>query len=375
MRISLHTSGFRRYTGLRHGRMLVFAALVVVLGMFFAYVRLPSGWLIAGLIAAAAVAMASRRELNPPARAMALAQGVIGLVAAEPLTRLKTTDLAHFAGCAAVSIGLTLVVSILLGLALHGVARQLDLPTAGLSLIAGGASSIACMARELGADQRYVALSQYLRLTVVLISMPFIVKGLGATGSGAPTGMAQNAWSVPGLLAAALLIVVGSRLARLAHVPAPHLLGPLLLVAGAAVIAPSWVTLMNPPALVTGAAYVLVGWQAGGGFAVDTLRRFVRLVPVIAVFIALTIASCFGIAAVVSEWTGVRMADAYLATTPGIYGVLAIADSVHAGPIVVTLQVLRYVTIVAAAGLIPKVLGLLHKCRVRDVQGLAGSAA
>lgn len=65
MRISLRTSGFRRDSGLRHGRMLVFAALVVVLGMFFAYVRLPSGWLIAGLIAAAAVAMASRRELNP----------------------------------------------------------------------------------------------------------------------------------------------------------------------------------------------------------------------------------------------------------------------------------------------------------------------
>lgn len=182
---------------MRHGRLLVFGALVVAIGIVFDYVRLPSGWLIAGLIAAAAVAMASRRELDPLATAMAAAQGVIGLVAAEPLTRLKTTDLAHFAGCAAVSIGLSLVVSILLGLALHGVVRQLDLPTAGLSLIAGGASSIACMARELGADQRFVALSQYLRLTVVLISMPFIVSALGATGSGAHNGVTRTRGASP----------------------------------------------------------------------------------------------------------------------------------------------------------------------------------
>lgn len=164
-------------------------------------------------------------------------------------------------------------------------------------------------------------------------------------------------------------------MARLAHVPAPHLLGPLLLVAVTAVVAPSWVAFMNPPALVTGVAYVVVGWQAGGSFALDTLRRFVRLVPVITVFVGLTIASSFGIAALVSQWTGVRMADAYLSTSGGIYGVLAIADSVHAGPIVVTLQVLRYVTIVAAASLVPKILGLLHRCSAQDAEALRGSAA
>ena len=33
------------------------------------------------------------------------AQGVIGVVAVEPLTKLTGSDLAHFAGCAAFSVG------------------------------------------------------------------------------------------------------------------------------------------------------------------------------------------------------------------------------------------------------------------------------
>jgi len=113
---------------------------------------------------------------------------------------------------------------------------------------------------------------------------------------------------------------------------------------------------------VTNIAYVVIGWQAGGGFAVDVLRRFVKLIPLTLVFIALTIGSCFAVAVAVSHWAGVSLADAYLATTPGgIYGVLAIANEVHSGPIVVTLQVLRLVTMVLAAGMIPKIIGLLTR--------------
>jgi hypothetical protein len=39
--------------------------------------------------------------------------------------------------------------------------------------------------------------------------------------------------------------------------------------------------------------------------------------------------------------------------------VLAIANEVHSGPIVATLQVLRLVTMVVAAGMIPKLIGWL----------------
>src|SRR6516165_7400780 len=80
-------------------RWVLAAAVIVALGTLFTYFDLPAGWLIAGMLGAAAVALLSRRELNPPAKAMSAAQGLIGVVAVQPLTKLTASDLAHFAGC------------------------------------------------------------------------------------------------------------------------------------------------------------------------------------------------------------------------------------------------------------------------------------
>lgn len=349
-----------------NARWVAAAVVIAALGALFTYLGLPAGWLIAGMLGAAAVALVSRRALTPPATAMSAAQGVIGVVAVEPLTKLTASDLAHFAGCAAFSVGVTLGLSLVLGLLLARLAKDLGGATANLSLIAGGASTISSMARELGADQRYVALSQYLRLTIVVLTMPVVLHALGTSDPKPEPVVAHDHWTVLGLLAMAALIVVAGRGAQLIRLPAPFLLGPLVATSVLAIAEPSFVTFVGPTTVVTDIAYVVIGWQAGGGFAVDVLRRFVRLIPLTLAFIALTIGSCFGVAVVVSHWASVPLSDAYLATTPGgIYGVLAIATEVHSGPIVVTLQVLRLITMVLAAGMIPKVIGWLGQRRGR----------
>ena len=341
-------------------RWMAAAATIGALGIAFTKAALPAGWLIAGMLGAAVVALMSRSELNPPAKAMSAAQGVIGVVAVEPLTKLTGSDLVHFAGCAAFSVSVTLALSLVFGLVLARLARGLGAATANLSLIAGGASTISSMARELGADERYVALSQYLRLTIVVLTMPMVLGALGTKDTAPGLVAAHDHWSVVGLGAMAGLIVVAARIAQRLGLPAPFLLGPLVATAVLAILDPALASLVSPTTVVTDVAYVVIGWQAGGGFAVDVLRRFVRLIPLTLTFIALTIGSCFGVAMVVSHWASVSLSDAYLATTPGgIYGVLAIANEVHSGPIVVSLQVLRLVTRVLAAGLIPKLVGWL----------------
>ena len=338
------------------------ATIIVALGFAFTAAALPAGWLIAGMLGAAIVALTSRRELNPPAKAMAAAQGVIGVVAVEPLTKLTGSDLIHFAGCAAFSVSITLGLSIVFGVALARLAKGLGTTTANLSLIAGGASTISSMARELGADERYVALSQYLRLTIVVLTMPMVLGALGTRDPEPFTVGPHDHWSIVGLLGMAALIFVAARVAKLVRMPAPYLLGPLVVTAVLAIADPALASLVSPNTMVTNIAYMVIGWQAGGGFALDVLRRFVRLIPLTLGFIALTIGSCFGVAVVVSHWASVSLADAYLATTPGgIYGVLAIANEVHSGPIVVTLQILRLVTMVLAAGFIPKIIGWLDR--------------
>jgi membrane AbrB-like protein len=349
-----------------NARWVAAAAIIVALGALFTDLGLPAGWLIAGMLGAATVALVSRRAMTPPATAMSAAQGVIGVVAVEPLTKLTPSDLAHFAGCAAFSVSVTLGLSLVFGLVLARLARDLNAATANLSLIAGGANTISSMAKELGADERYVALSQYLRLTIVVLTMPVVLHSLGTSDPKPELVAAQYHWHMMGLLAMAALILAAGRGAQLIRLPAAFLLGPLVATAVLAIADPSFATFVSPTTVITNVAYVVIGWQAGGGFAVDVLRRFVRLIPLTLAFIALTIGSCFGVAVLVSHWASVSLSDAYLATTPGgIYGVLAIANEVHSGPIVVTLQVLRLITMVVAAGMIPKVIGWMTQRRGR----------
>ena len=52
----------------------------------------------------------------------------------------------------------------------------LDEPTAALGLIAGGSSGIVAAADDLGADARLVAVLQYVRLILVVLSAPLLVR-------------------------------------------------------------------------------------------------------------------------------------------------------------------------------------------------------
>ena len=68
----------------------------------------------------------------------------------------------------------TLVLSIIAG-ALLGLHRDVSPLTGSLALVAGGASGLVAIARELGGDDRVVAVVQYLRVALVTASMPIVV--------------------------------------------------------------------------------------------------------------------------------------------------------------------------------------------------------
>ena len=61
----------------------------------------------------------------------------------------------------------------------------LDVPTATLGMIAGGASGIVTMADDLGGDDRLVAFMQYLRVLVVVLLMPLLIAVFGETAAAA----------------------------------------------------------------------------------------------------------------------------------------------------------------------------------------------
>jgi uncharacterized protein len=291
-------------------------------------------WLIAALLIAGGVAVARGREVTPPRILLRPAQGCIGVLAVAPLA--GEASCGRFVYVSVACSAATVAICLLCALVLVRVAG-ISPATALLSTLAGGASGISTMAPELRVDHRYVALSQYLRLTVVTLTLPVVLDLAGdAPPIAHPTGVSAGAAAV-----AATVIVgaghVGSRL----RWPAPYLLGPMLVAALIALASRDHLVPVLPP-LVDTVAYVVIGWQAGGSVTRSALRRFVTLLPLTVAFIAATIAGCLALAAGVAAWTGLPFAQAYLATTPGgIYAVLATATDSGAGPVVVTMQVIR----------------------------------
>ncbi|WP_052230172.1 AbrB family transcriptional regulator [Streptomyces sp. CT34] len=334
-------------------------ALTAVFGYALQRIGLAGGWLIGAMLAAAVLAFGTGGQLVPRRQLVRLAQGVIGVLTALPLTQLRGTDVIGYLGLAVVSILITLGISIGCGLWLTRASGGEVTPNTGiLAMIAGGASTVSTIADQLGADQRYVSLSQYLRLLVVTATLPVVIPLLGATGgvghAGGPTGDAP--WTVSGVIALAVVIVCAGPVGERLRVPAPYLLAPLLVALVLGLAAPGG-AVPQVPEVVKEAAYVLVGWQAGGSFSRAAMALFVRLLPRTLLFIAVTIGGCFAVAAGTSAWCGIPLTDAYLATSPGgIYGVLAISHDIGSGPVVATLQVLRMVVMLLAAVALPEVI-------------------
>ena len=128
-----------------------------------------------------------RRRIAVPARAMTAAQAVVG-VAMGALIDLETLRAvaANWLPVLLVTVG-TLALSLAAGQALR-LQPGISPVTGAFAMIAGGASGIIVMARELGADERMVAVLQYLRVLLIVVLMPVVATTLYGASPGLGTG-------------------------------------------------------------------------------------------------------------------------------------------------------------------------------------------
>ena len=313
-----------------------------------ALLRLPSPALFAGLVVATALALAGRAPAAVPRRATTAAQAVIGVVIgvlAQPSTLSGLA--ADWLPVLLITLG-TLAVSMAAGLLL-GLHRGVTPLTGMLALTAGGASGLVAVSRDLGGDDRVVAVVQYLRVGIVTATMPLIAAlGFGATRGGG--GPATAGGSVAGSLAFLVVCAAaGLALATFARVPAGGLLGPMT-VAIALTVSGVW-SAAAPPDAVVELAYAVIGWQAGVRFTRESLRTVITVLPPACALIVAIIGACAGLGLLLSAATGTTVLEGYLATTPGgVYAVLATAISAGGNvTFVVATQVLRVIAMLLVA--------------------------
>jgi len=314
----------------------------------------PSAALFAALGVGIVLALSAVAPDRVPRHAGVVAQGVLGVYIG---TMVHQDAISALGPDWPIVLGVavaTLLLSVVCGplLALH---RNVTPLTGSLALVAGGASGLVAIAKELGGDDRIVSVVQYLRVALVTSTMPVLVTLIyHADKSHGTTTVAQTdtaPWYLSmGMLIA--LVVVGAAGGRLIRLPGAGLLGPLALTVILEISGLSFG--LSVPMVLVQLGYALIGWQAGLAFTRESMRVVRRMLPTaIALITVLTVATA-GLGMVLAHYAGLTPLEGYLATSPGgVYAVLATAVETGSNvTFIIAAQVVRILIMLFAAPLL-----------------------
>ena len=155
-------------------RWMTVAPLSFLLGWLFTSWEVPASWILGAIVVAGATALITGKELPISENFYSFGRGVIGILAGLPLVGIPLGTLAGYLVPGLAVSAVTLGVGIFGGLLLARAQAKISRETGVLSMLAGGASIMPVLARELGADFRFVSLTQYLRLLAVSITLPLV---------------------------------------------------------------------------------------------------------------------------------------------------------------------------------------------------------
>ncbi|WP_051166298.1 AbrB family transcriptional regulator [Amycolatopsis orientalis] len=311
----------------------------------------PAPQLLVSLLAGAVLALtgAVRQQMPRP-----LTRSSHALVGALMGTYLNLSTL-HSIAASAIPFAVVTVASvgICFGVA-FALARitRLTVPDSLLGLTPGGSAAIVACADEVGADARLVAFAQYIRVGLVAFTAPFIAFAVQPDAPADPDNaitlglphaghLIAASSQFSGLLVLAAICALGGQLGRRLSLPAPVLLGTMLVAATA--VATSAVSGFTPSGPLRDLVFIVVGLEVGLRFTWPVVRHVGRLLPHIVGATALVCLACAGLAWLATAFLETSFLEAYLATTPGgINAVLATAASTGVNvPLVSTVQSLR----------------------------------
>lgn len=366
-RVMRRKFGERGPSGKRPATQKAVGSLVLVVGAAVAglgtqHAGLPAAWLVGPMLAAVVFALTRPTERpGVPHWARRAALGVVGGMLAGTFRPSVLPLIAKEWLPVSLAVGGTLLLSLAAASLLAHFAC-LDRRTAALGTLPGAASGMLAMSDPLGADPRLVALMQYARVVLVVVSAAavarFVAPPAGATGpppgsvapsAGAEVLLVHGTWPAYVLttLVAAAGVWAGTRL----RLPAGALLGPLVL--GVALEEAGIMRLDWPPG-VPPVAYAVIGIYAGLLFDRASVRRAGRLLPFMLASTLLLMAACAGLGWALAALTGADPLTAYLATTPGGIDSVAIvaAGSGADASLVLAVQMLRLFAVVLAGALL-----------------------
>ena len=329
-------------------------------GLFAQGMGLPAGWLVGPMLVALTLALVWEKHPTVPRWGRIASLAVVGGVLASAFRPSVLPLIAsHWLPVSLVVCG-TLLLSLGAGQLLSSLVR-IDRKTAALGALPGAASGMLAMSDPLGADARLVALMQYTRVVVVVVTATFVGRLTTGAAPQPASGQGLRAVSegvdllvqgtVQTYAVTVLVAVLGAWAGTRLRLPAGALLGPLIL--GVALAELGVVQLAWPPG-VPQAAYLVLGLWVGLLFDGASVKQAGRLLPFVLASTVGLVLACAALGWALAELTGIDATTAYLATTPGgIDSVAIVALGTGAdAPLVLAVQMLRLLAVVFAGSLL-----------------------
>jgi uncharacterized protein len=330
-------------------RWACLAAATAVAGWGLGAAGLPSEYLFGALLVGIGAALIAPDRLVIPRPVFTGALAVAGVVLGTLLDSSSLDAIADSWLPLALVTAATLAISLGAGVVLAR-ATSLDLPTAALGMVAGGAAGIVGISGELGADDRLVAFMQYLRVLLIVLLTPLLVAIAFPGGAAHATAAAEPVLGdVRGWLLLLATGAAGVAVAAVTRFPGASLLGPMTFAAVLSLAVPGGE--FEVPPFARDLAFALIGLQVGLRFTLDTIRLLGRLLLPVLIAVLGVLAACALLALVLDVASDVSFRDAYLATTPGgLYAVLAVALGANANAgFILAAQGLRLLVMIALA--------------------------
>lgn len=283
-------------------------ALAVAAGYAAHLVHLPLAWVLGPLLLAAGLAMAGLKP-SAPVNLRRIGQLIIGATVGLSLTSgvvaglLPWLPVMVLTGLAAVFVSATLSVA-------FAMVAKLDTKTAFFAMLPGGLAEMGNIGAGVGARMEPIALSQTIRVAIVVLLIPPLLVVQGIT---TPSVLAQE------LPAASVLLLLGAGLAgafatRLARINNPWMIGALL---SSGALAATGVLEGRMPGWIFAVGQILIGYNIGARFRRDIVRALPRvaLATVFAVLALIAIMAAY--AAAMVALSGLDFATGFLAASPG----------------------------------------------------------
>ncbi|OCX60989.1 hypothetical protein BFP70_16115 [Thioclava sp. SK-1] len=311
------------------------------LSWLLSLIHMPAALLLGPLTVAIVLGVRGTRIVVSP-HAMAVSQGVVGILIAQYLTPDMLDRIVAMWPVVVLFAAMTLALAGVVGVAM-GAMTRVDPEVSIWGFLPGMASAVIVMSQERGIDSRLVAFLQITRVLVVIVVMSAVSRALIEDPAG-PVATAAPATAM-GVVATLVIAIVGPILARFIPLPAGATLLPLMaavvwqMAGGITLDLPLWLLVVT---------YFILGTQVGLRFTPEILHHALSVLwPVILGSLAL-MALCGLSGLALAKIVGVDLMTGILATVPGSIETIAII-AVHSEAnlsFIMTMQVIRLFAVV-----------------------------